>query len=111
MSDLHSFICVFIISTYLSFLTILCPTGKDSHMSIFVSILQGMYDSLLSWPYRHPVTFILVDQDPDPDQRKHITSTFMPNPIMENNAFLGKPKTFRNPSLGIQGCYDVLVLQ
>ena len=77
-----------------------CVTAKGNHMSIFVCLLKGMYDSLLSWPFRHPITFTLIDQAEEAHLRHNITSTFMPNPILANIPFLGRPTSYRNPSLG-----------
>lgn len=62
--------------------------------------MKGSHDSLLPWPYRYPLQFILIDQS-DREEKEHITATFSPNPTKENLTFLGRPENFRNPSLGI----------
>lgn len=44
-------------------------------MSLFVGILKGDYDALLTWPFSHRVTFTLLDQCQDPAARRNITYT------------------------------------
>jgi len=46
------------------------------------------------------VSFTLLDQNPDPCQRKHIKFSIKPNPCPENEPFLGRPKTEKNASFG-----------
>lgn len=41
------------------------------HCSIFVSILRGDHDSILTWPFRSPITFKLLDQSKDKKHLKH----------------------------------------
>ena len=35
-------------------------------MSLYVAVLRGDYDALLTWPFSHRVTFTLLDQCQDP---------------------------------------------
>ena len=37
-------------------------SGANTHMSVFLSLMAGEYDSLLSWPFITDVTFTLIDQ-------------------------------------------------
>ncbi len=55
-------------------------SGEGTHMSLYIRVLQGEYDNLLEWPFRHPITFQLMDQCNDPDKREPITESFVPNP-------------------------------
>jgi len=74
--------------------------GKGTHISAFISILKGAYDSLLKWPFCYRVSFYLLDQNSAPDQRKHIKFSIKPNPCPENAPFLGQPKMDKNASFG-----------
>lgn len=74
--------------------------GKGTHMSVFISVLKGAFDSLLKWPFDYRVTFYLLDQDEDHTQRKHIKFSIKPNPCPENEPFLGRPKLEKNASFG-----------
>ncbi|KAK3566158.1 hypothetical protein QTP86_028448, partial [Hemibagrus guttatus] len=72
--------------------------GKGSHMSLFFVIMKGEYDPLLSWPFKHKVTFFLIDQN----QREHVIDTFRPDlssisfqrPVSEMNVASGCPLFF-----------------
>ncbi|KAL9981772.1 hypothetical protein ACROYT_G010519 [Oculina patagonica] len=74
--------------------------GKGTHLSVFISVVQGMYDSLLKWPFSYRTTFYLLDQNTDLEKRKHISFSVKPNVCPENEPFLGRPKTSKNPSFG-----------
>lgn len=60
----------------------------------------GIYDSLLKWPYNYRTTFYLLDQNKDLSKRKHIMFSVKPNVCPENEPFLGRPRTNKNPSFG-----------
>lgn len=62
--------------------------------------ILGIYDSLLTWPFSYRTTFYLLDQNVDLSKRKHITYSVKPNVCPENEPFLGRPKTSKNPSFG-----------
>ena len=36
--------------------------GKNTHLSVYVSLLKGKYDAILPWPFSKTVTFTLIDQ-------------------------------------------------
>ncbi|KAH3891905.1 hypothetical protein DPMN_016015 [Dreissena polymorpha] len=48
-------------------------SARGKFLSIFVCICKGEYDPLLLWPFRHRVTFTLIDQCQDPDARRNIS--------------------------------------
>lgn len=37
-------------------------SGRGTHVSLYFVLLKGEYDSLLEWPFRHKVKFVLLDQ-------------------------------------------------
>ncbi|KAI5610383.1 TNF receptor-associated factor 1, partial [Silurus asotus] len=69
--------------------------GKGTHISLFFVIMKGEYDPLLSWPFKHKVTFFLIDQN----QKEHVIDTFRPDlssvsfqrPVSEMNVASGCP--------------------
>jgi hypothetical protein len=54
-------------------------SGKGTHVSIYLVILKGDYDSLMPWPFRQKVTFSLMDQGFDEEAKTNISYTFMPD--------------------------------
>ena len=50
--------------------------GKNTHLSFFLTLMKGEYDTLLQWPFRHTVTLTLLDQDGG----KNIAQSFKPEP-------------------------------
>ncbi|XP_053940223.1 TNF receptor-associated factor 1 isoform X2 [Cuculus canorus] len=70
-------------------------TGKGTHVSLFFVIMKGDYDALLPWPFRHKVTFMLLDQN----NREHIIDAFRPDltsasfqrPVNDMNVASGCP--------------------
>ena len=39
-----------------------CGPGKNTHVSVFVTLMQGEYDSSLKWPFRGDITVQLLNQ-------------------------------------------------
>ena len=81
--------------------------AKGKHVSLFICICRGDYDALLPWPFSHRITFSLLDQCDDVDNRRHITYSVKPNICKENKPFLGRPITDRNASFGAQTFTDL----
>jgi hypothetical protein len=72
--------------------------GRDTHVSVCAPILEGKYDSELSWPFTGTITFTLLNQLED---RNHYSHTTVLN--TENKAVVGvdwgKPKFISHPKL------------
>jgi len=79
-------------------------------MSLFICVCKGEFDSLLSWPFSHKITFTLLDQNENVEARRHVTYTIKPNTCKENRPFLGRPTGDRNASLGAQKFVELDVL-
>ncbi|NXY67644.1 TRAF2 factor, partial [Glareola pratincola] len=70
-------------------------TGKGTHVSLFFVVMKGDYDALLPWPFKHKVTFMLLDQN----NREHIIDAFRPDltsasfqrPVNDMNVASGCP--------------------
>ncbi|CAI9564042.1 unnamed protein product [Staurois parvus] len=69
--------------------------GKGTHISLFFAIMKGEYDALLPWPFKHKVTFMLLDQS----NREHVFDAFRPDvcsasfqrPVSDMNIASGCP--------------------
>ena len=72
-------------------------SGKNTHVSLFVVIMKGEFDDLLSWPFRHRVTLTLINQDAPTEPRSSKSQRFLPNP--ESSSFK-KPKEAFNVASG-----------
>ena len=46
--------------------------GKNTHLSVFIIVMKGEYDAILSWPFKKEVKFILIDQQEDPVRRQNV---------------------------------------
>ena len=40
-------------------------SGKETHLSLFLTVMRGDFDVLLKWPFSQTVTFTLLDLDKD----------------------------------------------
>ena len=58
--------------------------GEDSHLSIYIKVLPGEHDSILKWPFRHTISFTLLDQNPDRNSAVNIVESFIPDPAWPN---------------------------
>ena len=52
-------------------------SGRGTHLSLYLIVMKGEYDALLSWPFQQEVTMMLLDQD----KRKNIVLAFLPERI------------------------------
>ena len=48
----------------------------NTHLTVFIVVMKGEYDAILSWPFEQKVKFTLIDQQEDPVERKNITHLF-----------------------------------
>ena len=71
--------------------------GRNTHLSVFLVILKGEYDDLLSWPFKQKVTFTLIDRN-QTESRENVTDSFKPDP--QSNSFQ-KPVNDMNIASGI----------
>ena len=69
-------------------------SGKGTHLSLFLSIMKGEYDSLLQWPFPCHVTLMLLDQR----GQDHITESFNPDPTSSS---FWRPQTELNIASGL----------
>ena len=69
------------------------PMGKGKYISLFVVLMRGEYDGLLSWPFQQKITMKLLDQE----RVSHVTETFRPDP---NSSSFQQPRSEMNIALG-----------
>ena len=58
--------------------------GEGSHMSVYIKILPGEFDSILRWPFKHTVSFSLLDQNEDRAAACNVVESFIPDPSWPN---------------------------
>ena len=58
--------------------------GEGTHMSVYIKILPGDSDAVLKWPFRHTVSFTLLDQNPDRRGAVNVVESFIPDPKWPN---------------------------
>ncbi|XP_032997522.1 TNF receptor-associated factor 1-like [Lacerta agilis] len=68
--------------------------GAGTHLSLFLVLMRGEYDFHLKWPFRHKVTFTLLDQV----DKRHISTSFRP---LETSSSFQRPTTEANVASGL----------
>ncbi|XP_067251968.1 TNF receptor-associated factor 5 isoform X1 [Chanodichthys erythropterus] len=81
-------------------------SGRGTHMSLYITIMRGDFDSLLPWPFRQNITLTLLDQS---GSRNHLSSTFTPDansdsfcrPTSDANVATGFPRFISHSDLEV----------
>ena len=68
-------------------------SGKNTHLSFFLTVMKGEYDALLQWPFKQTVTLMLLDQD----KQKDIVQSFRPEP---SSSSFQRPRNEMNVASG-----------
>ena len=58
-------------------------SGKKTHLSIYIVLMRGEYDSLLKWPFEHKISLIVLSQD---CCNLDLEKTFKPKLSLSNNS-------------------------
>lgn len=74
-----------------------CKAGKGTHLSVFLHVMRGEYDAILTWPFDWKIKFILLDQKPN--QKKSIKMNF-PRKSSDYNNFK-RPTSDQNTGRGL----------
>ena len=53
--------------------------GEGTHLSVYIKVLPGEFDNILRWPFKHTVSFTLLDQNPDRHSAVNIIESFIPD--------------------------------
>ena len=78
-------------------------SGKRSHLSFFLTIMRGEFDSLLQWPFKQTVSLVLLDQD----RQRDIVQSFRPEPA---SASFQRPRMEMNVASGCPNFTPLSVL-
>ena len=71
--------------------------GEHTHLSIYIRILKGENDAILTWPFQKKVQVTLIDQQENTNDRKDIVMSFSaPN----DPECFGKPMNDENRGWG-----------
>lgn len=70
-------------------------TVRNTHLSVYVTVMRGQYDSVLQWPFPYPITLCLYDRSAHQD---HVVHTFTPD--LTSDCFQ-QPRMDANRSSGI----------
>ncbi|CAF0872361.1 unnamed protein product [Adineta steineri] len=78
--------------------------GRNTHMSMFLVLMPGEYDEDLRWPFSLKVTFSLIDQSIEHDEKHHISQFCWPDTA---EICFGYPKLSWNLPYGISQCFSL----
>jgi TNF receptor-associated factor 4 len=73
-------------------------SGEGTHLSLYVRLLVGEYDSLLKWPFLGDITLTLIEQSSDSTKQRHISQNFSPDPKW--TSFHRPKKSTNTPGFG-----------
>ena len=81
-------------------------SGKNTHLSAYLIIMKGEYDATLTWPFHKKVSFTLIDQQENANDRKDIVKSFTSDkrkhferPVTEENIGIGYYKFVSHEAL------------
>ncbi|XP_068733414.1 TNF receptor-associated factor 3-like [Montipora capricornis] len=81
--------------------------GHGTHMSIFLVMMRGDFDAILSWPFKQKVTFTLIDQEKNDDHlgsfRPRVSDTSWRRPCSTRNVGSGMPVFILHENLSSGG--------
>lgn len=95
--------------------------GNFSQVLKQATVKRGDYDAILPWPLKKKVTFTLIDQQEDPNQKENVITEFLTGnhpeifkrPLIKESTGLGFPRFVSHKRLNSR-CYivdDTLFLQ
>ena len=73
-------------------------SGKNTHLSLFLTVMKGEYDPILPWPFHKKLIFMLIDQQQNLDEREDIVRSLITEP--EDKASGARPVTEENRGRG-----------
>ncbi|CAH3122540.1 unnamed protein product [Porites lobata] len=57
-----------------------CDSGENTHLTVYLVIMKGEYDTTLTWPFDKKFTFTLIDQQENEHDRENIVKSCTSNP-------------------------------
>ena len=70
----------------------------NTHLSVYIIVMEGDYDAILPWPFTKRVIFTLIDQQEDQVERENVTLHLIAGNCPES---FGRPR--RNNNTGGRG--------
>ena len=70
--------------------------GYNNRLSVYIAVMKGEYDAILVWPMDKAITFTIIDQQEDPEDRENIVLKF----TADKHPYFNRPKTEENFGLG-----------
>ena len=52
---------------------------RNTHLAVFIVVMEGEYDAILPWPFKKKVTFTLIDQQEDSVERENVIKGIIPD--------------------------------
>ena len=71
--------------------------GKNTHLSVYIMIMEGEYDAILPWPFLPQITFTLIDQQEDTSKRENVVMSLKADP---RNKVYARPESNKNLGRG-----------
>lgn len=78
--------------------------ARGTHLSLFLVIMRGEYDALITWPFSNEILFRLIDQSASNSTQYHITSSFYPD--ITSKCF-HRPQYLMNDGYGIKRFFSI----
>lgn len=79
--------------------------ARRTHISLFLVLLRGDFDAMLTWPFTNKISFCLYDQTA---AQRHVLDSFRPDP--KSNSFQ-RPRSSMNIASGIPKFFPLSVIQ
>jgi len=75
--------------------------GEGSHVSVYICLMKGPFDELLSWPFKSKFTFYLLDQKHS-EKKDHLMMLVDPKKMGQQfTKWCQKPESERNVGFGV----------
>lgn len=74
-------------------------TGQGTHVSVYIVLMKGEYDAILSWPFARKVILSIIDQEDNLADRRNIVVSFKEKDPIK---CFGKPQSGDNEAYGFQ---------
>jgi hypothetical protein len=82
----------------------LYPNGywdeDEGHLSIYILIVRGEYDAVLPWPFARAITYTLLDQKENLQQRNNVHMKVPYKSMLDNPQCYKRPTTDTNTGHG-----------
>lgn len=84
---------------------------EDTYLSIYIIIMKGEYDAALTWPFQKRVTFTLIDQQENANNRENIVMSSNDTDDTSDYECFGRPVKDENVGRGFDNFVSHEILQ